>query len=189
MASEIKYLTKEELEMIFRVIEQSKSRHKIRDIAIVKIAYFCGLRASEIGKIKYSDYNKEKKQIYCNRLNGSISNIICINDDTALYLNEYIEKYNIQEGEILFKSQEGTPISRKTLDIIIKKYFKMADIEDIEKYHFHILKHTRAMHLVEIGLSIDQLSCWLGHKNINNSSKYYEKIENIKTLKIEDMMV
>lgn len=189
MASEIKYLTKHELENIFNAIEKSKSRHKVRDIAIIKIAYFCALRASEVGKIKYSDYNKELKQIYCNRLSGGISNIICLDNDTALYLNKYIEKYKIQDEEILFKSQEGSAISRKTLDMIIKKYCKIAEIEDIDKHHFHILKHTRAMHLVEIGLSIDQLSCWLGHKNLNNSSKYYEKVENIKTLNIEEMTV
>lgn len=187
MSSGIKYLTKQELEEIFNIIEKSKCRHKVRDIAIIKIAYFCALRVSEVGKLKYSDYNKELKQLYCNRSNGSVNNIICLDNDTALYLDEYIEKYKIEDGEILFKSQEGRAISRKTLDMIIKKYCKKSSIKDVDKHHFHILKHTRAIHLVEMGLTIEQLNCWLGHKNLNNTSKYYEKVENIKILNVEDM--
>ncbi|WP_279233596.1 tyrosine-type recombinase/integrase [Clostridium estertheticum] len=69
----------------------------------------------------------------------------------------------------MFLSQEKKPISRKTLDVLMKKYCHLAKISDIEKYHFHTLKHTAAVHLAESEIDIKELQYYLGHKSVTNT--------------------
>jgi integrase len=62
-----KYLTEEELKRFFAVIKN------VRDRALFTVAYWRGLRASEIGSIPWSDWNQKKRQIWITRLKGSDS--------------------------------------------------------------------------------------------------------------------
>lgn len=54
--AKIKYLTQLEITNLFNVIENSHGLHSIRDLAFFRIAYRCGLRASEIALIRLENY-------------------------------------------------------------------------------------------------------------------------------------
>lgn len=173
--NKIKYFTRRELTSLFKAIEKSERKHSIRDLAIFRIAYYCGLRASEIGLIKYQNYNKAAAEIYCVRLKGSWNNTIRLNKDTKKALDKYIKEYgDFKDDDILFQSQEKKPISRKTLDVLMKKYCENAKIQDRSKHHFHTLKHSCGVHLAESGLDIKEVNFWLAHKNINNTMVYFQ---------------
>lgn len=171
----IKYLSQKELKNLFNEICNSTSKYKTRDLAIFRVAYCCGLRASEIGLINYGNYNKNTGELYCKRLKGSWNNTIRLDKETLRVLNKYI-KGNIFtfDEDLLFKSQEGKPISRKTLDVLMKKYCTSANIKNTSLHHFHALKHSCGVHLAESGLDIKELNFWLGHKNINNTLIYFQ---------------
>jgi len=55
--TEIKYLTQKEVLSLFNAIENSGKLHSTRDLAIFRLAYRCGLRASEISMLKLENYN------------------------------------------------------------------------------------------------------------------------------------
>ena len=74
----------------------------------------------------------------------------------------------------MFISQKKNPISRKTLDYLMKKYCSMAQIKDISKWHFHTLKHTRAVDLGNSGLDLKEIQYWLGHKEVSNTEIYFQ---------------
>lgn len=169
---EIKYFTNEELKKIFRVVK-NVSRHPIRDEAILKVAYYCALRASEVGLLNIDDFNLGKGEIYCRRLKGSNNNTIRIIDKDILRTLKRHIRINDPEN-ILFKSQKKNPISRKTLDLLMKKCCEAASIKDKSKWHFHTLKHTRAIDLAELGLDLKEIQYWLGHKEISNTQIYYQ---------------
>jgi integrase/recombinase XerD len=173
--TKIKYFTQQETKRLFDAIEALKSIHTDRDLAIFRVTYRCGLRASEIAMIKLQDYNKDKGEIYCKRLKGSKNNTIRFDDKTKHALDEYIDKNNIiDDNEPIFKSQKNKPISRQTLDYLIKKYCALANIADKSKYHFHTLKHTTAVHLAESDMDIKELQWWLGHKSVTNTEIYFQ---------------
>jgi site-specific recombinase XerD len=192
----IKYFTQEELIKLFQSIERTKNNNKywLRDLCILRVAYRCGLRASEIGIIKRNDYNSKTKEIYCRRLKGSLNNTIRLDKETVKILNAYIKEYGIGSFDALFKSRQNKPISRQMLDIIIKKYCKMAGIHNVSKWHFHTLKHSIAVHLAESGLDIKEVQYYMGHKNVNNTLIYFQfttsQQENMyKKLKKSNMLV
>jgi site-specific recombinase XerD len=173
--NQIKYLTQQETKNLFNAISSSNSIHTIRNLAIFRVAYRCGLRASEISLIKLQDYNSVKGELYCKRLKGSCNNTIRLDCKTKAILDKYINENNIlSNSEILFKSQKSKPISRQTLDYLMKKYCSLANIADKSKYHFHTLKHTTAVHLAESDMDIKELQWWLGHKSVSNTEIYFQ---------------
>ncbi|MBP2033306.1 site-specific recombinase XerD [Clostridium algifaecis] len=173
--TKIKYLTQQEAKSLFSTIESTCASHTLRDLSIFRIAYRCGLRASEISLLKLEDYNMDKGEIYCKRLKGSNNNTIRLDEKTKHILNKYIKKNGISStSEILFKSQKNKPISRQTLNYLMKKYCSIANIEDKSKHHFHALKHTTAVHLAECDIDIKELQWWLGHKSVSNTEIYFQ---------------
>jgi len=50
----------------------------------------------------------------------------------------------------------------------------MAKIKDENKWHFHCLKHSTAVHLAESDLDIKEVQFWLGHKSVNSTLCYFQ---------------
>lgn len=173
--TQIKFLSPEETSTLFRVIACDTSAHALRNKAIFSVAKYCALRASEIGMIQMTDYSIVTHCIYCKRLKGSLSNTIKIVDPVVIdYLDAYYHERlkTASHTPFLFLSQKGSPINRRTLDDMIKKYGVIANL-DITKRHFHVLKHTRAMELIEYsGVELRDIQWWLGHKSIDNTMIY-----------------
>src|SRR5262249_23219372 len=60
-----RYLSEEQVDRFFSVIRDA------RDIAIFRVMYHRGLRASEVGKIQFSDWNRNQDRLRFTRLKGS----------------------------------------------------------------------------------------------------------------------
>lgn len=177
MNNRINYLLPTETKELFNVIKNDHSKNAIRNMSIFQIAKYCGLRASEIGLITINDYDPSRQQIYCRRLKHSQSNTMRIIDpDVINALNSYYSEriLNHDSGsKALFISNKGNPISRKQLDVLMKKYSSATSIPE-EKRHFHVLKHTRAVELADTGVNVQDIQWWLGHKRIDNTLIYMQ---------------
>ena len=170
--SNIKYFTQEDLRSLFKAINKSGGKYAPRDYCIFRVAYRCALRASEVGLLKLSHYNNQQGELYCQRLKNSQNNTIRLDDETRKSLDKYLKGEEI--SDTLFLSQMNRPISRQTLDLLMRKFCKQAKIPDKSKWHFHTLKHSIAVHLAESGLDIKELQYYLGHKNINSTMVYFQ---------------
>src|SRR5579884_2282724 len=160
----IKFLTKEEVKGLFRVIKSP------RDAAIFRIAYWRGLRASEIGMLRLSAFNREAGRLQLDRLKNSLGGDYLLNPDEVKALKAWIRKRGTNSGA-LFCSNRGCGISRQQLDKLIRHYGALAGIPE-DKRHFHVLKHSIATHLREAGVDVLDIQRWLGHKNINSTLVY-----------------
>ena len=180
-SKEIKYLTQEELNRFFRAIRESKNKFWLRDLTAFTIIYLCGLRASELQYITLERYNPNAREIHVKRLKGSISNTIRLfqNDKKQLldrYIKEYTgnKLYEINNNyEAIFKGKNWKPLDLEALRYLMKEYGTKARIPK-EKQHPHILKHSIAVHLAESWIDIKDLQYYLGHKNINNTTIYFQ---------------
>lgn len=161
----IKFLSVEEIKRLFSVI-----KHK-RDKAIFLMAYRHGLRASEVGLINLDDIDFSKQRIMIHRLKGSLSGVHLLQPDESRILKSYIRDRK-SESPTLFVSNRNLPISRKTLDVQIKKYGEKSNLPE-DKRHFHVLKHSIATHLLDTGeAELRFVQDWLGHANIQNTVIY-----------------
>lgn len=175
MNKKIKYFTQQEMDKILKAIQNEESIHRTRNLAMFRVAYRCGLRASEISLLKLEDYNMQKGELYCKRLKGSNSNTIRLDKNTKQILDQHIlENHIVSHSDFLFVSQKSEAISRYALDYLMKKYCSLAGIDDKSKHHFHALKHTTAVHLAESDMDIKELQWWLGHKAVTNTEIYFQ---------------
>ena len=163
-ADAIKFLTLDEWRALFSVIESK------RDRALFLLAYRHGLRASEIGELRRNDVQEKPMKIMVHRVKGSMSGVHPMQSDEVRLLKAYL-KTRADDSPILFLSRNNQPISRITLDWLMKKYGREAGLPK-EKRHFHVLKHSIATHLLEAGADLRFLQDWLGHVNIQNTVIY-----------------
>lgn len=163
-AETISFLTQDETKRLMSVISSK------RDKAIFLLAYRHGLRASEVGLLRRSDFDDKQLRLSIHRLKGSLSGVHPLQADEVRILKSYLRT---REDSLpyLFPSRKGAPISRAMLDVLIKGYGEKAKLPD-DKRHFHVLKHSIATHLLDTGADIRFVQDWLGHANIQNTVIY-----------------
>jgi type 1 fimbriae regulatory protein FimB len=145
-------------------------REHSRNRAIFLIAYRHGLRASEIGLLRTGDLDFKKLRIMVHRLKGSYSGEHPLQSDEVKALRTYLRTRE-HESPVLFPSNRGDPISRRTLDWLMKTYGAAANLPPA-KQHFHVLKHSIATHLLDAGGDLRFVQDWLGHSNIQSTVVY-----------------
>lgn len=160
----IKYLTQDELRALLGVIESK------RDKAIFLVAYRHGLRASEVGMIKVEDADTTRGRIKIERAKHSQGGEYPMQPDEIKAVKAWTKERG-NSTPWLFPTQRGSPVSRFTLDKLMKSYGKKADIP-VDKRHFHVLKHSIATHLLDAGADIRFVQDWIGHINIQNTVVY-----------------
>jgi integrase len=160
----IKHLSEDEMAHLFSVIDS------IRDRAIFQIAYRAGLRASEVGMLQLRDYDAKADKIFVHRLKGSNSGEHHLVREEARALRAWLKVRGSAPG-IIFASQRRTAISRKMLDVLMKKYGAAAGVPPSLR-HFHVLKHCCATHLLSKGFGVERVQDWIGHANIQSTMEY-----------------
>jgi site-specific recombinase XerD len=162
----IRFLTLEELARLFAVVRVSP-----RNRALFLTAYRHGLRASEVGLLRTDDIDFRALRIMVHRLKGSHSGAHPMQPDEAKALRAYLRGQLSPRSPILFPSNRGDPIARRTLDYLMKRYGAAANVPPAKR-HFHCLKHSIATHLLEAGADLRFVQDWLGHSNIQNTVVY-----------------
>jgi site-specific recombinase XerC len=114
----------------------------IRDRAIFRLMYHAGLRASEVGLVELRDYSPQTDRLMIHRLKGSHSGEHHLNREETDALRVWLLERGTGPGPI-FISREGTPISRKMLDVLVKKYGAIAGWPQHLR-HCHVFKHASA---------------------------------------------
>lgn len=169
--TEIKFLTKKQLTKLLNSIENTKETNKyyLRDLTIFHLSYYCWLRISEISLIKRENYNKQTKEIYIKRLKWSLNSTIKLDKKREQILNKYLREYKIEDESYLFTTKTKKQMTKTTIEFLTNKYKKLSNLKD---FHFHMLKHSIAVHLLEAWLSIFELKNYLWHKSINSTLVY-----------------
>ncbi len=171
----IKFLTPDELTRLIGSITNK------RDRAIFLTAYRHGLRAGEVGLLQVTDLDLKRLRIMLHRTKNSLSGEHPLQPDEAKALKAYLRSRK-HDSPVLFLSNRADPISRRTLDWLMKKYGRQANIPP-DKQHFHVLKHTIATHLLDTGADLRFVQDWLGHRNIQNTTIYTSLIAGSRVAK------
>jgi len=135
----IKYLTQEELKRLLGVIESK------RDRAIFRVVYHHGLRAGEVGMIKLEDVDLDRGRITIVREKHSMGGEYAMHPTEIKAIKAWLKER--KDGILwLFPSQRGTPITRFTLDKLMKRYGAKADIP-ADKRQFSFVTYSLRRHI------------------------------------------
>ncbi len=167
----MEHLTEKEL---LGVLKEAKA-HSIRDWALILVTYKHALRASETASLTLDDLRDGCLDI--RRKKGSLHTIQPLFPhkgepllDEVKALRAWLKVRPNDGSKALFVSQKGGALSREQVHRLFKGIAERAGVPK-GKRHVHILKHSRATHLVG-SMDVALLRQLLGHKNIQNTMVY-----------------
>lgn len=166
-----KYLTEDQVNALF-----ASAAGNARDLAIFRLAYHRGLRASEVGRLRLEDYDADSCRLRFTRLKGSTGGRFTLTRHEAAALQTWIAARGDSPGPLFPGRPPTRGISRYQLDYLIKQYGRAAGLPP-ELCHMHALKHSCGTHLLNRGESIEDIQDHLGHVSISNTL-IYAKITN-----------
>jgi site-specific recombinase XerD len=131
----------------------------------------CGLRVSEVAKLKLSDIDWEQKSLLVEQGKGRKDRVVYLSSDAITDLKACLELRPASVPDGLFfwnQKRTGRALSTKGIQKKVERYAKAAGI----KASCHSLRHTFASNLLEEGAEIVSIKELMGHSSIESSERY-----------------
>jgi len=165
----------ESLELLNAVQNDTESKTRERDYAIITLFLNCGIRLSELVGINLSDVDKSLRSMRVVG-KGNKERIVYLNDACRSALTDYLKvralDAQIKDKNAFFISGRHTRISDKTVQWVVYKYLDRAGLE-YKQYSTHKLRHTAATLMYQSGkVDVRVLKDILGHEQLNTTQIY-----------------
>ncbi len=147
------------------------TRLGLRNKAMLELMYATGLRVSEVTSVTLNAIEFEAGFLRAIG-KGNKERIVPIGREALASLRQYLAEgrpVSSHRPEI-FLTQRGTPLSRKTIWAMIKKYARQAGID--HNITPHSLRHSFATHLLNHGGDLRVIQEMLGHADISTTQIY-----------------
>jgi len=149
----------------------------IRDRAILSIYYGCGLRRSEGANLDLKDVLLKEKLVFVRDGKGYKERYVPITEAVKEYLENYIyvarehiQGFKETKNEALFLSIR---VKRMCGNAIISRIQYLAKMVKINKsIGLHSLRHSIATHLLQSGMTLEEVSQFLGHSSLESTQIY-----------------
>ncbi|RXT07853.1 tyrosine-type recombinase/integrase [Ammoniphilus sp. CFH 90114] len=171
-----------------------KAELEIRDRAIILLFLNSGLRVSELCSLNTESLRLHRETTTLSVLGkGKKNRTLHVNDQTFQAISDYLEsrpkKIPKEHKNALFLNRDHTRISRKAVYEIVKKYARIANIDEtsVSKLSPHKLRHTFATLLLQNGANIKVVQELLGHENISTTNIYVHAVDREKEAAISSL--
>lgn len=173
--SVVPFLTEDELKALLAQPNPS-TRQGLRDLTLLSLLYDSGARVQELTDLKLKDIRLTNPPMVTLTGKGRKARQVPLMKDTCKLLNTYIRNFNLDSEALtspLFFNKKGQALSRYGVTYILKKYASQAGLEcDSKKISPHVLRHTKAMHLLRAGVNMIYIRDFLGHVDISTTEVY-----------------
>jgi site-specific recombinase XerD len=189
----IHFLTPDEVGAILSSPDLS-SKSGLRDAALLSLMYDSAARVQEISDLTWCDVRTTAPAVITLQGKGNKERCVPIMEKTARLLDCYMREpaiYALQSRSEthLFLNHQGSQISRKGIDWILKKYVKKsresgADLPDIP-ITSHVLRHSKAASMLQAGIPLVYIRDFLGHSSVTTTEIHARLNNDIKRKAIE----
>lgn len=174
-------LSREEIRRMYQVCGKGDDNYvKLlgsRDRAILSIFYGCGLRRSEGLALNIQDVMLKEKLVFVRKGKNYRQRYVPMAEQVREDLTEYIRiarkkllSYSGSKQEALLISRQAKRLSGNQLIGRIQYLATLAGIDS--KPGVHTLRHTIATHLLQSGMSLEEVSQFLGHASLESTQIY-----------------
>lgn len=179
ISKSVDYLTKEELSAILREVSQDTDAGR-RDDALLRFLHNTGARVQEVVDLKASDLRLDPSPSVRILGKGRKERFCPLWRDTAKRLREVLRARGVEldSEEHVFTNNRGQKLTRFGVTYIIEKYVQLAKTSSPslgrKNVHPHTFRHTTALHLLQSGIDLNTIRCWLGHADLSTTNRYVE---------------
>jgi integrase/recombinase XerC len=165
-------LDEDEIAQLIVAVRAGAARRLMRrDYAIIELMLQAGLRVNEVALLNKDDIIPTTNGLRL-VVRGTAEHHfrqVPLNETLARALREYLQVRPTLPGvNTLFVSQQGKPLSTRSIQRLVEAYANIAELEDVSAYS---LRHTCAKKLLDEN-SPEFVAKWLGHKGIDSLNKY-----------------
>jgi len=138
---------------------------------ILALFYGCGLRQSEGYNLQVQDVDFDRKTVFVRQGKGYKDRIIPMNDNVCNTVKDYVYNYR---HRLKLSHNRLFPCVKSTLKKKLKCLQSVCENENIKtkRLSLHILRHSIATHLLQNGMSIENISLFLGHSSLDTTQIY-----------------
>jgi integrase/recombinase XerD len=164
-------LSQQEIKCILAMAPSLKAR------VMLSLAYGCGLRASEVVRLKVGDIDSAQQIIRIVQAKGRKDrNVMLPSDILGLLRDWWKERPTSQDkgiecnDRLLFPGYGGKHLSTRQISRLFKTAARAAEIT--KPVMLHTLRHSFATHLLERGVDIRVIQALLGHSKLTTTARY-----------------
>ena len=171
-----KYLSVEAIKKLLS-LPDAKTKEGLRDLAILALLYDSAARVQELIDLCIGDITFNSQSVVRVVGKGNKIRLIPILPETAKILKLYIKSRHLEEpGQTLFANRSGLKLSRVGVGYILDKYVSKVKAQFPKLITIlvtpHVLRHSKATHLLTAGVNLIYIRDLLGHSSVTTTEIY-----------------
>ena len=163
------YLSDQEVAALMKAAARI-GRHGERDAALILIAYRHGLRVSELVSLRWDQVDLQQGLLHVARRKHGIASVHPLRGPELRLLRRLQRNY--PHTAYLFLSERKAPLTTDAVRKVIGRAGREAGIEF--QVHPHMLRHATGYKLANDGQDTRAIQHYLGHRNIQHTTRYTE---------------
>lgn len=183
-----KSLTRKDLQRILDSAgDEEDDLLRSRNLAILHLLTFGGLRRSEIANVSWEDFTEEGafQLLRLPDTKSGVDQDIKLQSIVLHYLQMYRESleqhgYSLTGKAFISLSRNqshGSPITDQSINLIVRRYARRAGLT--RNVTAHMFRHTCCTLSIEGGAKPQQVQAHLRHKDLKTTMRYYENRERL----------
>jgi len=157
------------IDEVERLIEAANTnRHGHRDALMVLLAFRHGLRAGEVVDLRWEQVDFKAAILHVQRLKNGTPSSHPLTGRELRALRRH--QRDSAKSPFIFVSERGAPMSAPGFSRMVERAAISAKLTI--KTHAHMLRHACGYKLANDGQDTRALQAYLGHRNIQNTTRY-----------------
>ena len=164
-----------------------------RDLTLLSVLYDSGCRVQELTNLRIRDVTMNNPAVLILTGKGKKIRRVPLMKNTLTLLQHYIQEQSLDQhwksDYSLFFNKQHNKLTKEGIAYIISRYVisaRRTSTSVPEKVTPHMFRHSKAMHLLQAGVSLIYIRDFLGHEHIQTTEIYAKSDTESKRKAIEN---
>ena len=188
----LEHLSPEAMKLILEQPDKSSAKGR-RDLTLLSVLYDTGARVQEVIDIKVNDVTMNLPPVLSLTGKGNKVRRVPLMKNTVHLLQKYLSENDLNKQwknqYPLFTNNQHNKLTKEGIAYILDKYVKMASATSHvvpNRISPHVLRHSKAMHLLQAGVNLIYIRDFLGHVDLKTTEIYARTDTETKRKAIEN---
>lgn len=188
----VEHLSPEAVKILLEQPDRTTSQGR-RDLALLSLLYDSGARVQELIDLSVADFVAGSNPVLILTGKGNKTRRVPIMNNTAVLVQKYISENNLDLPHKcnypLFTNRQHSKLTKEGVAYILNKYAVMACEKTDKipvKVRCHMLRHSKAVHLLQAGVNLIYIRDFLGHSDIKTTEIYARADSELKRKALEN---
>ncbi|ATW25807.1 site-specific integrase [Candidatus Formimonas warabiya] len=188
----VEHLSPEGIKILLEQPDKTTAQGR-RDLTLMSLMYDSGARVQEIIDLTVKDFVPGSNPVLILTGKGNKTRRVPIMKNTAVLVEKYISENRLdlahKASHPLFTNKQHNKLTKEGVAYVINKYAVIAheSSEKVpEKVRCHMLRHSKAVHLLQAGVNLIYIRDFLGHSDIKTTELYARADAELKRKALEN---